>query len=115
MEKRSLFVADEGWGPVLAAAVPISLFVLGLFYHWFAVADRYAIFLYGHSARGIPLAQSSDAMTRSRYWMAGLVAAGAVMVIYTAFNWILGRIAAGAGRTTAHRPGGGSRLCPRCR
>jgi hypothetical protein len=85
-------IAAEGWGPALAAAVPIVLFVLALFYHWFAVADRYAIFLYGHSAPGIPSAQPFDAMTRSRYWMAGLVASGAVMVIYTAANWVLGRI-----------------------
>ena len=77
----------------MIAAAPTSLFILGLFYHWFAVADRYAIFLYGHSAPGIPLAQPFDAMTRSRYWMAGLVAAGAVTVIYTVINWILGRIA----------------------
>jgi len=34
--------------PALLHAVPISLFVLGLFYYWFDVADRYAIFLYGH-------------------------------------------------------------------
>ena len=92
VEKRSPLVADEGWRPVLIAAAPISLFVLGILYHWFAIADRYAIFLYGHSAPGIPLAQPFDAMTRSRYWMAGLVAAGAVMVIYIALNWVLGRI-----------------------
>ena len=86
-------VAGEAWRPAVIAAAPTSLFILGLFYHWFAVADRYAIFLYGHSAPGIPLAQPFDAMTRSRYWMAGLVAAGAVTVIYTVINWILGRIA----------------------
>ena len=90
MAKRSPSVADLRWRPALIAAVPISLFTLGLFYYWFAVADRYAIFLYGHTARGIPLAQPFDAMTRSRYWMAGLVAAGAVMVIYTSLNWTLG-------------------------
>ena len=44
----------EGWGPALAAAVPIVLFVLGLFYYWFAVADRYAIFFYGHAAPAFP-------------------------------------------------------------
>ena len=93
VEKRGRITVDEGWGPALAAAVPISLCVLGLFIYWFAIADRYTIFLYGHTAPGIPLAQPFDAMTRSRYWMAGLVAAGAVMVIYTAVNWILGRIA----------------------
>jgi hypothetical protein len=93
VEKHGRITVDEGWGPALAAAVPISLFVLGLFTYWFAIADRYAIFLYGHSAPGIPLTQPFDAMTRSRYWMAGLVAAGAVMVIYTTVNWILGRTA----------------------
>jgi hypothetical protein len=98
VEKRRRIIVDEGWGPALAAAVPISLFVLGLFIYWFAVADRYAIFLYGHNAPGIPLAQPFDAMTRGRYWMAGLVAAGAVMVIYTTVNWVLGRIAARRGR-----------------
>ncbi len=77
----------------MIAAAPTSLFILGLFHHWFAVADRYAIFLYGHSAPGIPLAQPFDAMTRSRYWMAGLVATGVVMVVYIAVNWVLGRIA----------------------
>jgi hypothetical protein len=102
VEKRSLFVADEGWRPAVIAAAPTSLFVLGLFYHWFAVADRYAIFLYGHSTRGIPLAQPFDDVTRSRYWMAGLVAAGAVMVIYIAFNWFLGRLAIRRGQN--YRP-----------
>jgi hypothetical protein len=93
VEKRGRITVDEGWGPALAAAVPISLFVLGLFIYWFAIADRYVIFLYGHTARGIPLAQPFDAMTRSRYGMTGLVAAGAVMVIYAAVNWVLGRLA----------------------
>jgi hypothetical protein len=78
----------------LLGAVPISLFVLGLFCYWFGVADRYAIFLYGHVAPGIPGAQPFDEMTSSRYWMSGLVASGVVMVVYTALNWALGRIAA---------------------
>jgi len=98
VEKRNLLVADEGWRSALIAAAPIFLFVLGLFFHWFAVADRYAIFLYGHSAPGIPLAQPFDAMTRSRYWMAGFVASGALMVIYAALNWTLGRLAIRRGR-----------------
>lgn len=99
MGKCSPHVANTARGPALAAAVSITLFVLGLFYYWFAVADRYAIFLYGHSARGIPVAQPFDDSTRSRYWMAGLVAAGAVMVIYTFANWGLGRIADRRGQT----------------
>ena len=75
-------------------AAPISLFLLGLFYYWFAVADRYAVFLYGHTTVGIPQARPFDEMTSSRYWMSGLVASGAVTVIYTTLNWALGRIAA---------------------
>ena len=70
------------WRPLLDAAL-ITLFVLALFFHWFGLANRYVLFLYGHSAPGIPLTQPFDAMTASRYWMSGLVAAGAVPVSYT--------------------------------
>ena len=80
---------QPAWVPALLHAVPISLFVLGLFYYWFAVADRYAVFLYEHLG-----ATPFDAATSSRYWMAGLVAAGAVMVIYVAVNWSIGRLSA---------------------
>ena len=61
----------------LLHAVPISLFVLGISYYWFAVADRYAIFLYGHLG-----ATPFDEVTSSRYWMGGLVAAGFVLLGY---------------------------------
>ena len=77
------------WRPALLHAAPICLFVLGLFYYWFAIADRYAVFLYDHLG-----ATPFDAITSSRYWMAGLVASGAVMVAYTGGCWLLGRIAA---------------------
>lgn len=86
---------SAGWKPALLHAAPISLSILGLFYYWFAVADRYAIFLYGHRARGIPEATPFDEMTSSRYWMAGLVACGAVMVVYAVVNWLLGRFVGG--------------------
>jgi hypothetical protein len=33
-----------------------------------------------------------SAVTSSRYWMSGLVAAGAVMVLYALANWVLGRL-----------------------
>ena len=75
-----------GWKSALWHAMPVSLFVLGLFYYWFAVADRYAIFLYEHLG-----ATPFDAVTGSRYWMSGLVASGMVMVAYTLINWLLGR------------------------
>jgi hypothetical protein len=77
------------WKLAFFYAVPISLSVLGLFYYWYAVADRYAIFLYGHLG-----ATPFDKITSSRYWMAGLVACGAVMCLYTITNWLLGRVAA---------------------
>jgi hypothetical protein len=78
----------NNWKRALLHAVPIFLFVLGLFTYWFALADRYAIFLYGHLG-----ATPFDELTSSRYWMSGLVASGAVMVLYTLANWLLGRIA----------------------
>ena len=77
------------WKRALLFAVPVSLSILGLFYYWFAVADRYAIFLYYHLG-ATPLC----GLTGSRYWMSGLVASGAVMVAYTSVSWLIGRIAA---------------------
>ncbi len=68
-------------------AVLVAFFVLGLFYYWFALANRYIIFLYNHLG-----ATPFDERTRSRYWMAGLVAAGAVMVGEILLNWLLGRV-----------------------
>lgn len=85
----------------LIEATLISLIILVLFYYWFAVADRYIVFLYGHSASGIPFTQPFDALTSSRYWMAGLVAAGLVLVLYTAAHWVGGRLAARRDHTFA--------------
>lgn len=78
--------------PFLEATI-ISIFILGLFYYWFGIANRYSIFLYGHTTVGIPLSQPFDEMTRSRYWMAGLVAAGMVMLFYIAANWLRAQMA----------------------
>jgi len=82
------------WRLPLLEAMFISAFILGLFYYWYGLANRYIVFLYGHTAVGIPQAQPFDEMTSSRYWMSGLVAAGAVMALYTATNWLWGRVAA---------------------
>jgi hypothetical protein len=76
------------WKGVLAHAIPITLFIIGLFYYWFALADRYDIFLYNHL-----VATAFDERTNSRYWMSGLVACGVVLVLYIIVNWFLGRIA----------------------
>ncbi len=69
-------------------AAPISVLILALFYYWFALGNRYAVFLYTHLG-----ATPFDQATSSRYWMAGLVACGAVMIVYVGLNWLLGRAA----------------------
>lgn len=74
------------WGRALLHALPVSIFILLLFYNWFAVADRYAVFLYDHLG-----AKPFDVTTRTRYWMAGLVADGAAMTLYVAWNLVAGR------------------------
>lgn len=66
-EGREHASSPARWGAALGRAVPLALLVLGLFYYWFAIADRYVIFLYGHTAPGIPPAQPFDEMTSSRY------------------------------------------------
>ena len=60
----------QEWRRAALHALPIAVFVLGLYGYWFGIADRYAVFLYEHLG-----ATPFDAVTRSRYWMAGLVAA----------------------------------------
>lgn len=85
---------DENGRRARLEALFVTLLVLGLFLYWFGIADRYTIFLYGHQAVGIPQAQPFDELTTSRYWMAGLVAAGVVMVLYTTLYWLGGRWAA---------------------
>jgi hypothetical protein len=83
---------SPSWQPAFYSAVPISLLLLGLFYYWFGVANRYDIFLYGHTAKGISITQPFDVLTSSRYWMAGLVGSGIVMVFYTAVHLLLARL-----------------------
>lgn len=77
------------WKAAFSHAVLVVPLILGLFYYWFAVADRYVIFLYGHLG-----ATAFDEVTSSRYWMSGLVASGAVMIVYTTANWLLSRVLA---------------------
>lgn len=92
------------WRFTLVHAATVSLIVLGLFYYWFAVADRYAVFLYGHTTTNISDAQPFDEITSSRYWMAGLVAAGVVLVLDLLTFWTWGLVAARRGRA-ATSPG----------
>lgn len=77
-------------GLPLPHAVPITLFILALFYKWFALDDRYAIFLYGHMN-----ATPFDEVTIGRYWMSGLVASAVVILLYITANFLLARIVKG--------------------
>ena len=80
------------WKPTpaeAALAAALSALLLGLYTYWFAVADRYYVFLYNHLG-----AQPFDAVTQGRYWMTGLVAGGLAAVGYGIVNWYLARLAA---------------------
>ncbi len=81
----------------LIYAFPLTLLLLALFYYWFAVADRFIVFLYGHLG-----ATAFDSRTSSRYWMSGLVANGGVLVANVALHWVRGRWAAVRGNV--YRP-----------
>ncbi len=81
------------WWPAALHALPVAASVLALFATWFAVADRYIVFLYYHPmGPRVPDTSPFSRVTSSRYWMAGLVASGAVLVLYAVANWALGRL-----------------------
>ncbi|MFC1974819.1 hypothetical protein ACFLXQ_00295 [Chloroflexota bacterium] len=81
------------WRLALLYALSVIALVLYLLHYWFAIADRYFVFLYYHNmGPRYPDTSPFSAVTSSRYWMAGLVASGAVMVIYVVTNWLLGRL-----------------------
>lgn len=85
---------------VWVEATAVTVFVLGLFVYWFGIADRYAIFLYGHAAPGLTIAEPFDRVTSSRYWMAGLVAAGFVLAGSPPLLWLARRLTGFAPQTT---------------
>lgn len=81
------------WGKALLFGLPVAIFILMLFGYWFAYADRYTVFLYYHDmGPRVPDTAPFSRVTASRYWMAGLVASGAVMLLYVGVNWLLGRL-----------------------
>jgi hypothetical protein len=80
------------WRQELLFTVPIVALVVYLFYTWFAVLNRYLIFLYFHDMGPGFDTTPFGWVTVSRYWMSGLVAAGAVMVPYLGANLVLGRL-----------------------
>lgn len=82
-----MHLVSAKWGTTALYAVSISLCVLLCYYYWFGVANRHVVFLYGHLG-----ATAFDQVTRSRYWMAGLVASGFVLLLYLAANWSLSHL-----------------------
>lgn len=83
------------WRAAPLHALAVVAVMLALFSYWFALADRYTIFLYRHDmGPWVPDTSPFSRVTSSRYWMAGLVASGAVLVLYGAANWLLGRLRA---------------------
>lgn len=80
------------WQTEVLFAVPIVALVIYLFYTWFAVLNRYLIFLYFYNQGPGYDTSPFGWVTVSRYWMSGLVAGGAVMVPYLTANFMLGRL-----------------------
>ena len=72
----AIMKSQSAWPVSIAHSIWICIVVLTLFYIWFALANRYSIFLYAHLG-----AEPFDTVTRSRYWMAGLVASGVILVM----------------------------------
>lgn len=88
-EKTSV---NQSWQQELLFAVSICALVITLYIRWFAVRDRYFIFLYFHyMGQGFETSPFGW-VTVSRYWMTGLVASGAVMIPYLAANLVLGSV-----------------------
>jgi hypothetical protein len=81
----------NSWLIELSFAVPIVAGMGFLFYRWYAVRDRYFIFLYYHDMGAGFDTSPFGWVTAGRYRMSALVASGAVMVPYLALNLILGR------------------------
>ena len=80
----------------LLFGLPVAVLYLGLIYYWFALADRYIVFLYNHDmGTFVPDTSPFSRVTSSRYWMAAFVAGGFILVLYTAANWLIGRLRAG--------------------
>jgi len=101
MNSKTIRVAVNGCGVIgkraaILHTLPVTALDLSLFTYWFAFADRYRLFLYYHDMGPlVPDTAPFSAVTASRYWMAGLVAGGIVMALYTAVCWLLGRLVKG--------------------
>jgi hypothetical protein len=81
------------WLTIWPYILAIILSAAGLFGYWFAIADRYRVFLYFHDmGRLVPDTTPFSRVTASRYWMSALVWAGALMILYAGANWLAGRL-----------------------
>jgi hypothetical protein len=83
----------RAWRLELYWGLPTAGFVAYLFYRWFAVRDRYEIFLYHHFMGAGFDTTPFGWVTVSRYWMAGLVASGAVLAIHGPLHLIIRQVA----------------------
>lgn len=95
VRERPAASCDRSWRAAARAAAPVVALVAGLMYYWFAVADRYAIFLYFHDMGPGLDTTPFGRITASRYWMAGLVASGAALCLNVTLNLVLGRLRPG--------------------
>jgi len=86
--------ADQhtSWRRAIAHAIPALGCVLYLLVRWFVVANRAIIFLIDHELGPDFDTTALGQMTVSRYWMAGLVACGALLAVAVAAGWLLGRV-----------------------
>lgn len=91
---------NPSWRAAALHALPALALILYLLIRWFAVADRYFIFLYYHDMGPGFDTTPFGRETVSRYWMSALVADGAVLIACTVGGWIAGRV-----RKTFRPPG----------
>lgn len=83
---------DHPWRRAAIFAVPITALILALMLAWFTFGNRHVVFLYHHDmGPHMPGTGPFGPITRSRYWMTGFVAGGAVLAltapIYALLGW----------------------------
>ena len=84
--------SDVNWRGVLLHALPVVGVMLLWLTYWFAIANRYIVFLYNHDMGPlVPDTSPFSRVTSTRYWMAALVASGGVMVLYAGTNWLIAK------------------------
>jgi hypothetical protein len=80
-------------GAATALAAAATALILGLMLLTFTVRNRAVVFLYDHDmGPRVPHTGPFSPVTRSRYWMTGLVVAGAVLAATTPIHLLLGRL-----------------------